>query len=179
MIQTKNILRIAVVVVLILLVPLLAMQFSGDFRWGVFDFALAGVLLFGVGLSYELVASRLGSLAYRAAVATALGGALMLVWVNIAVGIIGSEGNPANLMYIGVLAVLVIGALIARFRPQGMASPLLATAAAQAIVTVIALFMENFQGAVQIVLLNGFFIALWVGSAWLFRRAVGAPKRAV
>jgi thiazole synthase ThiGH ThiG subunit len=61
-------------------------------------------------------------------VALALVAAMLLVWVNLAVGIIGSEDNPANIMYLGVHAVLILGALLALFRPQGMARALFATA---------------------------------------------------
>jgi hypothetical protein len=53
--------------------------------------------------------------AYRAAVGVAIAAAFILVWMNLAVGIIGSEDNPANLMYGGVLAIGIIGAVIARF----------------------------------------------------------------
>ena len=80
-----------------------------------------------------------GNSAYRAAVGVALAAAFILVWVNLAVGIIGSEDNPANVMYGGVLAVGIIGAIIARFQPHGMARALVATALAQALVAVIAL----------------------------------------
>jgi hypothetical protein len=169
--QNKNILLIALVVAFLLLLPLLAMQISDEVAWDMADFAVAGALLFGTGLAYELLARKADSLAYRAAVGVALAAALLLVWMNLAVGIIGSENNPANLMYIGVLAVGIIGALIARFRPSGMAGALLATALAQALVTVIALIAENYRDAFEILLLNGFFVALWVGSALLFRRA--------
>ena len=48
-------------------------------------------------------------------------GAFFLVWVNGAVGIIGNEENQANLLFFGVLAVAVVGSLIARFRAKGMA----------------------------------------------------------
>src|SRR5688572_8042949 len=58
---------------------------------------------------------------YRFAVGVALAAALFLVWMNLAVGLIGTEDNPANLLYGGVLAVGIIGAIIARFRPHGMA----------------------------------------------------------
>jgi hypothetical protein len=51
--------------------------------------------------------------------------------MNLAVGVIGTEDDPANLMYVGVLAVGIIGAIIARFRPHGMARTLFATALAQ------------------------------------------------
>jgi hypothetical protein len=49
----------------------------------------------------------------------------------------------------------------------------LATALAQALVTVITLIAElgsPLSGPVEILLLNGFFIALWIVSALLFRR---------
>jgi hypothetical protein len=64
---------------------------------------------------------------------------LLLVWLSLGVGIIGQDGDPANAMYFGVLAVGIVGALIARFRPGGMSRALLATALAQATVGAIAL----------------------------------------
>jgi CHASE2 domain-containing sensor protein len=104
----------------------------------------------------------------------ALGAAFLLVWLSLGVGIIGADGDRANLMYFGVLAVGILGALIARFRPQGMARALVATALAQALVAVIALVLglgDPWSPPAEIVALNGFFIALFAGSAWLFRRA--------
>jgi hypothetical protein len=77
-------------------------------------------------------------------------------------------------MYFGVLAVGIIGALIARFQPPGMARALLAMALAQALVAVIALIAGLGTPAsppLEILLLNGFFVALWLTSAWLFRKA--------
>lgn len=172
--KNKNILRIALAVAFILLLPLLAMQFTGEVNWGITDFVVAGAVLFGAGLAYELVAGKVDVIAYRAAVGVAVATALLLVWVNLAVGIIGSEDNPANRLYIGVLAVLIIGSLIARFQPPGMARALFATALAQAVVALIALVAENYLDWLEILILNGFFIALWVGSALLFRRANAA-----
>lgn len=54
--------------------------------------------------------------------------------MNLAVGLIGNEENLANLMYIGVLAVGLIGAAIARLEPGGMARVLFAMALAQTLV---------------------------------------------
>ena len=97
------------------------------------------------------------------------------MWVIGAVGLIGVEGDPFDLIYGGVLAVGVIGALIAGFRPQGMARAMFVTALAQALVVVIALIAGKHHVAVssvpEIVLSNGFFVALWLGSARLFRSA--------
>lgn len=54
----------------------------------------------------------------------ALAAAFILIWVNLAVGIIGDEGNSANLMYVGVLAAGIIRAIITRGQPPGMARTL-------------------------------------------------------
>jgi hypothetical protein len=173
--------RVALAVACILLLPVLAMQFTDEVVWDLADFAVAGALLCGAGFTYELGARKASILAYRAAVGVAVAAALILVWVNLAVGLIGSEDNPANLIYVGVLAVGIMGAFLARFQPRGMARALFATAFAQALVAVIALIAgwgDPGSGALEILVLNGFFVALWVGSAWLFRRAAhGRPER--
>jgi hypothetical protein len=150
-----------------LLLPLLAMQVTDEVDWGVADFALFGAMLAGVGGTFELAARMTGNHTYRAAAGVALAAAFILVWMNLAVGIIGSEENPANWMYGGVLAVGIIGAVIARFQPHGMARALAATALAQALAAVIALI----AGWGSAFILTGFFVALWLISAWLFRKA--------
>jgi hypothetical protein len=173
--QKKSIIRIALATAVRLLLPLLAMQFTEEGGWDLADFAIAGVLLFGTGLTYELIARKAGHIAHRAAVGIAVVAALLLVWINLAVGIIGNEGNPANLMYIGVLAVGIIGALIARFQPHGMARAMFAAALAQMLVAVIALAAGlGASGPAwpsDVLIATGFFAMLWLGSALLFRRA--------
>jgi hypothetical protein len=97
----------------------------------------------------------------------AIAGALLLVWINLAVGFIGDEGDPANLMYGGVLAVLAVGAVAARGRPGGMAFALVTTAFAQAAAGLIA-FTASLNGELAADLA---FVALWLGSAALFQEA--------
>ena len=113
---------------------------------------------------------------YKAAVALALATAFILFWVIGAVGVLGADGDPADLMYIGVVAVGIIGAIIARFRPPGMARAMIATALAQAVVAVIALIIGKqdtpYMSVFEILWLNGFFVALFLGSARLFQKAV-------
>jgi hypothetical protein len=160
---------VALATAFILLIPLLAAP-----AWSLADFVIAGALIFGTGLTYVLVARKAGNIAYRFAVGVALAAAFVLVWLNLAVGVIGTSGDPANVMYIGVLAVGIIGAIIARFQPPGMARALFATALAQALVAVIALIFglgSPWSPPVEILALNGFFVALFVGSALLFRHA--------
>jgi hypothetical protein len=166
---------------LMLLTPLVAMQFTEQVVWSVTDFAIFGAMLAGAGITLELAARMTRNSAYRAAVGLAVAAAFFLVWVNGAVGIIGHEGDPANLMYVGVLAVGVIGAVVARFRAPGMARALLATAVAQALVAAIAIvggLGAPWSGPAELLAINGFFIALFVGSAWLFKHAAyRGPER--
>lgn len=158
-----------------MLLPLFAMQVTDEVDWDVADFAIFGAMLVGAGGTYELAARMTGNNAYRAAVGVALASAFILVWMNLAVGVIGTEDNPANLMYGGVLAVGIVGAVIARFQPHGMARALVATALAQAFVAVIALIAGlGSTGPIwprDILILTGFVVALWLISAWLFRKA--------
>jgi hypothetical protein len=172
--QTKSIVRVLLVTGSILLVPLLAMQFTDEVNWNFSDFAAAATLLISAGLMYELVLRASGNVAYRAGGGLAVATALILVWLNLAVGLIGNENNPANLMYGGVLVIAATGALISRFEPQGMARAMLATAVAQALVPVIALIIWQpplTLGVLGVFALNTIFVMLFIGSAWLFRRA--------
>jgi hypothetical protein len=156
-----------------LLLALVAKQFIGEPDW-ISSLAQTGTLLIGVGIAVELVSRKTGPAAYRAAVGLALASALLLGWVNAAVGIIGSENNEANLMYGAVIVVGVIGAVIARFKPAGMARALFATALAQTLVAVIALVGRMGSDPLEIVTINGFFVTLFVGSAVLFSKATPA-----
>ena len=166
--------RLVLAAAFILLLPLLAMEVTDQVSWDLADFGIAGALLVGTGVMYELATRKSGSIAYRAAAGVALAAALLLVWINLAVGVIGTEDDRANLMYVGVLAVGIIGAVTARFEPHGMARALLATALAQAAVAVTALVFglgRPGSGPLEILAVNGLFIALFVGSALLFRYA--------
>ena len=160
---------------IMLLTPLVAMQVSDEVAWDLADFAVFGAMLIGAGGVFELAVRMKSNTAYRAALGVALGAAFILVWVYAAIGIIGSEDNPANLMYGGVLAVGIIGAIIARFQPHGMALALVATAVAQTLVAVIVLI----AGLGYSFVVTGIFVALWLISAWLFRKSgEEAPRRA-
>lgn len=156
-----------------LLGALVAKQFIGEPDW-IAVLAQTGSLIIGIGIAVELVSRKTGEAAYRAAIGVALGAMLLLGWGNAAVGIIGSADNDANRMYFWVHAVGATGALIVRLKPHGMAIVLLATALTQTLVTIIALVgraSAAYSGLLQIVLINVFFITLFVGSAVLFWKA--------
>lgn len=160
---------------LMLLLPLFAMQFTDDVIWYETDFIVFGAMLVAAGSTFEIAARMTANNAYRAAVGIAVAAAFLLVWMNLAVGIIGSEDNPANLMYGGVLAVAIVGAVVARFRQHGMTRALVATALAQMVVAAIALMAGEHRSPVssvtEILGLNGLFAAVWLMSAVLSRKA--------
>ena len=118
--------------------------------------------------------------AYRFALCAAVATPVLLLWVIGAVGLIGVEGDPFDRIYGGVIAVGVVGAMIARFRARGMARALVAAALAQALAAAIALAIGKqhspVSSVVEILGLNGFFVVLWVVSARLFIRAARAPR---
>ncbi len=129
---TKRLVVWAVVVALILMIPL-AMQFTNEVQWN--EAVAYSVILLAAGGFYELwLWLKTRTRAYRIAFGIGFAGALLLGWVNGAVGIIGNEDNPANLMYGAVFAVGLIGSLMARFKPRGMVRTLFAAALVQMLV---------------------------------------------
>jgi di/tricarboxylate transporter len=148
-------------------------------NWDILDFAVFGAMLLGVGAAYVLVQRRANNATYRFAIGVALMAAFLLIWVNGAVGIIGNENNDANMMFFGVLVVGLISAIIARLQPKEMARSMYATALAQVMVAVIALTTNlGTAGASwpwDVLVLTGFFTALWIVSARLFRKAARHP----
>ena len=168
------------------MIPVLGNHFVDGWNWAVGGFVVAGIFLFGTSLTYELVSRKADTIAHRAAVGIALAVALLLVWMNAvwmsdAIEIVGNE-NPANAMYFGVPIVGIVGAAIARLRPNGLARALFAIALAQALVTVIVLIIWLPQitswapPVVRMFGLNASFAMLFVGSALLFRKAArGEP----
>lgn len=171
----SSIARVAVATAGLLLIPLAASLWLDTFNWGLLDFVVTAAILFVAGLSFDLITRRSGSVIYRAAFFVAIGTAAFLFFSNLAVGVIGSEDEPANLMYPAVIAVAVIGAILARFRPAGMARAMFAAALAQASTIAIALLlgMQYLPGVTvpELFMVNGFFMTGWIAAGLLFRRA--------
>lgn len=171
----------AVGTIILLMIPLIAMQFTNEVNWTLSDFVIAGTLLFGTGLTYTLVTRTSGEMMYRIAIGFALFTGLFLIWVNMAVGIIGSENNDINLLYSLVIFTGICGGFISKFRPQGMMLTMFAMAVMQAIIAIIALAtgMAGSEGIsiFEIIAVNGFFITLFVVAASLFSYAAKAPNK--
>jgi len=151
---------------LLLLAPLVAMRFTTEVNWGPEDFIFAGLVFGTVGLVAELTVRRTRSLAARAGAAFAVAAAFAIVWANAAVGMIGDEGNPYNLLFVGAIAVALGGAAIARFRAGGTALAMAAAGTVHAAAALGGISADPRGGEISLVL-----ALLWLASAALFRRA--------
>jgi hypothetical protein len=173
---SRSILSVALGTALILSVPLVAQQFTDEVNWSVADFLVMGVLIFSAGLSYVLITRYVTNIVHKAAIVMALGSTFLMIWANLAVGLIGSGPNPGNLMYLGVIAVGLIGTFFSRFTPAGMERTLYAMALAVVLLAIIALAtnMQQYAGSsvAEIIGVNGFFTVLFGISGLLFRYVV-------
>lgn len=95
--MTQNITRRlgvwAMVIVVVLTVPLVAMQFTDEVAWGVMDFAIIGTLLFGVALAYEVMANKFRTRKERAVIGIVLAVILLYIWAELSVGIFTHLGS--------------------------------------------------------------------------------------
>lgn len=148
------------------LVPLAAKLLIAGMLWTPFDFIVWGVMLLVAAGLCEIGLRLSGQLAYRAGLVVAVGTSFLIVWSNLAVGIIGSEDNPLNLMFFGVILIPIVGAFLTRFRAKGMALIMAVTAAAQLGTAFVALAHEQILFIIVSVFALG-----WLLSAWLFRKA--------
>jgi hypothetical protein len=165
----------AVPTVLLITPAVMMLQSAEGWLWGPFDFVFAGVLLYGTTGLIDLAIRKGGSTAYRLGAALAVLVSFLLVWVNGAVGVIGNEDNPANLMFIGIIAVALAGSALVRFEARGMSRAMLLACALTAAIAVAALASgwgaDEQPGAVGLAMLIGGFAAMWGLSSALFAKA--------
>jgi len=88
--QNKRLIGIVLTAALLLLIPLIAMQFTNGVNWSLFDFVVAGVLLLGTGLACELVLRKVKKIQHRVAICVTLLAVLFIIWAELAVGIFGT-----------------------------------------------------------------------------------------
>lgn len=144
-------------------------------NWDALDYVVFGAMVAAVTTVYVLARQTSGNRLYRYGIGVALAAAFILIWVNAAVGIIGNENNDVNMLYFGVVAIGVIGALLARFRAPGMARAMIAAAIAQALIALVAIVGDMGSAGPawpkDVLVLTVFFVALWLVAARLFQLA--------
>lgn len=159
----------------LLALPAVAMRFTDEVRWDTFDFVVVGALLVGAASVFEVAMRASAGLGYRLAAGLAIAAGLLMTWANLAVGLMGPEDGVANTLLLLVPPVAVIGAVLARFRPRGMAATMLAVLATQLVVGGVALAepptTKGFGYPWHIIAVTCFFGCIWLLSAGLFRNA--------
>jgi len=170
---SRSLLIVTMITVLILLIPFIAMQFTNEVNWQFPDFILMGSLIFGTGASFVWIVGKGSSFAYKSAIGLALASTFLLIWANLAVGLIGSGPNLGNLMYFGVVVTAITGIVLSRFQPTGMERAMYATAFSLVLLATIALManVHKSPGAsvAEIIVVNGFFSGLYTVAGFLFR----------
>lgn len=125
------------------------------------------------GTAFVLATRMASRLAYRLAALAAVGTTFFLVYANLAVGLIGGGPHIGNLMYIGVVGVVLAGTYFSNFTSRGLGHTMLAAAGSLVMVAAIALWagMQHYPGSsvVEIIGVNGFFAGLYMCAALLFR----------
>ncbi|HLL58585.1 MAG TPA: hypothetical protein VK391_01675, partial [Allosphingosinicella sp.] len=116
---------------------LLLLPYVANAPWTASDYVFAAVLFGGVGLAFELIVRKSVGLSFRLGSAVAVIGGFLAVWVNGAVGMIGSEDNPYNLLFLCVPLLALLGAIVARFRAGGTAIAMAAAGIAQTVLAAI------------------------------------------
>lgn len=88
--ENKRLFGILLLVAALLLIPIMAMLFTDEVSWDWSDFLVAGVLLFGTGITCEFVLRKVRTFRYRLALCALILLALFVVWAELAVGLIGT-----------------------------------------------------------------------------------------
>lgn len=143
------------------------------FDWTARDFAAMGILLALACLGLDVALRLAGGTLHRAALALMLVTGLAMVWINLAVGIIGSEDDPANLVFFAILAGGATGAALTRLSAAGMTLVAGQMAGATALV---ALALATGGHPREGLLVLGF-AGLWAAAAALLGKAAGLARQ--
>ncbi|MCH5719723.1 hypothetical protein [Niabella hibiscisoli] len=171
----RSLTTVAIVTIALLLVPFISMQFTSQVNWSAADFLIMGALIFGIGLSYVIINRFAPNWVYRIAITLALMATFLMIWVNMAVGLIGSGPNAANIMYGIIVLVAVVGVTVSRLRAAGMERTMYAMVSMLMLLTGVALLagMDQYPGSSskEILAVGAFFSVLFFVSGRLFNAA--------
>lgn len=164
---------------MLLIIPLVAMWYTDAVQWTLGDFLVAGALLLGSGSLFVYLRSKSSDTYHQFGTVVLVLSSLLLIWVNLAVGIIASETHPANQLYAIVVAVAFLGGLLVRFRASAMAKVMQFAAVVQLSIPLVAyLFLApalNRSEWTVALLTNAMFVAFYWLSGWLY--AVSATRK--
>lgn len=140
-------------------------------NWDALDYMVALALLGASAAAYWIATRPARSVWHHLAVMIGAGGALLLLWMQLAVGLVGDGDHPINQAMGLVLVVSAIGALLSRFRASGMRTTLLVAAGTQMVLGALGFILLPAMYFSDIFLVTAFFSGLWTASAFLFHLA--------
>jgi hypothetical protein len=157
----QSIIGSALLGLIVLTIPFTTMRFTHEVNWEPLDFGVAWFLIFGTGISFHFICRTYRNSMYKIASALAVCAGFAIIWVNGAVGIIGNEENPINLLFGIVLLIMILGSHFVKRSPRNMAWVMLVTATSQIVITLWGTLIHlsnypayNFAGVIRITLLS-------------------------
>lgn len=152
----------------LVLAPLVAMQFTNEVDWDETDFIFAAVIFGIVGGLIELAVRKSANWYFRFGSMFAVLAGFMVIWSNLAVGMIGNEDNPINLCFGAVLLIAITGSIISRFVGGILHQAMFAAGSLQATIGIFAGILGiDPRGGIFTIMLS----AAWFISCLLFRCA--------
>lgn len=154
----------------LLVLPAIAMRVTEKVVWTASDFVFAAIILAALGIGGE-IALRVGKNApQRVGIGIAALGGFLTVWVNGAVGMLGSENEATNLAFIGLVGAGIVLSFAVWFRPAKMRWIVAALSAGQFAVGIAAGLWTMPGHAIEWGVL-AFFALIWGVSAACFHAA--------
>jgi hypothetical protein len=158
--------------ILLILTPWVAMQFTQEVQWDGADFIFATVIFGIIGALVELTVLLTRNWASRAGGFVAILAGFLVFWSNLAVGMIGDEGNVVNLLFGLVLLIAIVGAWLSSLHRTILPAAMLAAGTTQCAIGLLAgILGSDFKGGVLTILLS----TLWWISSLLF--AIAATEK--
>lgn len=90
MILSHRYILLLIACTVLLSVPLVAMQFTNEVNWSIFDFLVAAVLLYSAATSVEFIMQKVKKTILKIVLMLVLAMMFSILWLELAVGLFGS-----------------------------------------------------------------------------------------
>ena len=90
MTKNKRLIYFLITIFILLMIPLVSMQFTPEVNWSPMDFLVMGALLLGIVISLEVIFRNVSKPDVRIALVALILVIFLLIWAELAVGIFGT-----------------------------------------------------------------------------------------